>query len=172
MKKYFSIIFLVFIAACSNQGAKPTVIGDSEKDQSSPVEEQVLPSTGNFGEAITPENAMQTGDFLQFMADKEKATVKLTGTVAECCQHSGCWMDIDLGNGNVMNVAFLDGKYTIPKDAAGKTAVIEGTASKKLLSVDRLKAFAQDEGKSQAEIDAITEPAWEYSFVASGVILQ
>jgi hypothetical protein len=31
--------------------------------------------------------------------------------------------------------------------------------------------MAEDEGKSKEEIDAITEPLLEYSFVAKGVIL-
>jgi hypothetical protein len=31
--------------------------------------------------------------------------------------------------------------------------------------------MAEDEGKTQEEIDAITEPKLEYTFVAKGVIL-
>jgi len=35
-----------------------------------------------------------------------------------------------------------------------------------------LKHLAEDEGKSQEEIDAITEPKMEYTFVAHGVIIE
>jgi hypothetical protein len=35
-----------------------------------------------------------------------------------------------------------------------------------------LKHMAEDEGKSQEEIDAITEPKMEYTFVAGGVIIK
>lgn len=171
MKKYFFILFLLISFGCVNQGGNPAS-SSAEPDHEMSAEEKALPSTGNFGEVITATDAMQVGDFLQFMSDKEQAEVKVTGTVRESCQHSGCWMDLDLGNGEVMNIAFRDGKFLIPKDAAGKTAVIAGTATKKMLTVDRLKAYAADEGKSQEEIDAITEPKWEYSFIADGVILQ
>lgn len=169
MKKYFIILLVLITASCTNQGGKTAA---TETDKGSSAEAESLPSTGNFGEVITTDNAMHVTDFLQFMTDKEKAEVKVIGTVTECCQHSGCWMDLDLGNGDVMTIAFQEGKFTIPKDAAGKTAIIAGTASRKMLAVDRLKAYAADEGKSQEEIDAITEPKWEYSFIANGVILQ
>ena len=161
---YLFILFVLFTSCSGNPG--------SQTQTEPAAEEQSLPSTGSFGQAITADDALNVESFLLAMGDADSMIVKVTGKVSACCQHSGCWMDLDLENGDVMTVTFKDGEFVIPKDAAGKTAVIEGTAAKNLLTVDRLKAYARDEGKSEEEIAAITEPAWSYTFVASGVILQ
>ena len=38
--------------------------------------------------------------------------------------------------------------------------------------MDMLKHYAEDEGKSQEEIDAISEPEFAYTFEAIGVIIK
>jgi hypothetical protein len=81
-------------------------------------------------------------------------------------------MDVDMGNGEIVHVTFKDDGFLLPKNAAGKKAVIEGVAAYEEIPVNMLKHLAEDEGKSQEEIDAITEPKMEYTFVAKGVILE
>jgi hypothetical protein len=106
------------------------------------------------------------------MLEKENPVeAKLKGKIVQSCTHMGCWMDIDLGSDQTVHVTFTDDAFTIPLDAAGMTAIFKGTGSKEKVSVELLKAYAKDEGKSKEEIDAITEPGWEYSFIASGVKL-
>ena len=85
---------------------------------------------------------------------------------------TGCWMDVDMGNGKIVHVTFKDDGFLIPMDAAGKTAIIEGEATYEDIPVELLKHLAEDDGKTPEEIDAITEPEMEYTFVAKGVILQ
>jgi hypothetical protein len=84
---------------------------------------------------------------------------------------SGCWMDLAMDDDEIIHVTFKDDSFLLPKDAAGKTAIIEGVATYEEIPVDMLKHMAEDEGKTQEEIDAITEPKLEYTFVAKGVIL-
>lgn len=129
-------------------------------------------STGNFGEIITPDNALPAHDLPDMLEGKQNIELKLTGEVSSVCQMSGCWMDVEIGDGEIVHVTFEDDEFLMPKDAAGKTAVIEGIAVYEEIPVKMLKHLAEDEGKSQEEIDAITEPKMEYSFVAKGVILQ
>ncbi len=74
------------------------------------------------------------------------------------CQKSGCWMDLDVGNDEVIKVTFKDYAFFIPLDSEGKTALVEGFAKRELIPVDILQHYAEDEGKSKEEIDAITEP--------------
>jgi len=50
--------------------------------------------------------------------------------------------------------------------------VIEGTVYMETTSVDDLKHFAEDEGLSEDEIAAITEPETSLTFVADGVIVK
>jgi hypothetical protein len=60
----------------------------------------------------------------------------------------------------------------MPKDAAGRTAIISGIAKVEETSIADLQEYAKDAGKSKEEIAAITEPKQELAFEASGVILK
>ncbi|RLD40061.1 MAG: DUF4920 domain-containing protein, partial [Bacteroidetes bacterium] len=55
---------------------------------------------------------------------------------------------------------------------SGKTATVDGVATKEIIPLDYLKRQAEGEGKTQEEIDARTEDGVEYSFVASGVKIE
>ena len=68
-------------------------------------------------------------------------------------------------------IRFKDYSFFVPKNAAGQKAIVQGNLSKTVTSVDELKHYAQDEGKSQEEIDAITEPVVELKLMAEGVII-
>jgi hypothetical protein len=59
----------------------------------------------------------------------------------------------------------------MPKDIAGRKVTLDGYAYREVTSVDELRHYAEDEGKSKAEIEKITEPKEELKFLASGVIL-
>jgi uncharacterized protein YdeI (BOF family) len=104
--------------------------------------------------------AMETTDELQ---------VKLSGTIVEVCQHSGCWMDIDMGNDQRVLVTFPEEVFVTPKDAVGKQAIVNGTATKVIIPVKRLQLQAADEGSSEEEINAINEPLTEFSIEATKV---
>jgi hypothetical protein len=104
--------------------------------------------------------------------EKDSVWVTLKSTIVSNCQTSGCWMDLDVGNQEVVKVTFKDYGFFIPLDSKGKTATIEGFAKKEIIPVDMLKHYAEDDGKSQEEIDAITEPQMAYTFEAIGVIIE
>jgi hypothetical protein len=75
-------------------------------------------------------------------------------------------------NGDDLRVTFKDYAFFVPKDCAGKTAIIDGTARIEITSVADLKEFAKDDKKTQAEIDSISQPLQEVVFEAKGVILK
>jgi hypothetical protein len=125
-----------------------------------------------FGDTINEDKAMPGTELLGFMSDKDSSQVKFTATIAEVCQKKGCWMDVDLGNGKLLTVRFKDYAFFMPKDAAGRTAVMDGYCYKTIETVDWLKHKAKDAGKSQASIDSITKPDTTYAFEASGVIIK
>jgi hypothetical protein len=77
-----------------------------------------------------------------------------------------------MNNGETIRVTFKDYGFFMPLDAAGKTVIADGIASIEETSVADLKEYAKDAGKSQEEIDAITEPERELVFEASGVIIK
>jgi len=69
-------------------------------------------------------------------------------------------------------VKFKDYGFFMPLDASGNTAIMRGRAYKEETSVDELRHYAEDEGKSAEEIAAIVEPVTELKFMADGVIIQ
>jgi hypothetical protein len=106
------------------------------------------------------------------MGDKTELQVKLSATVDAVCQKKGCWMDLKSGDSSTLRVTFKDYGFFVPKDAAGKQAVVQGIAKIEETSVADLKEYAKDAGKSTEEIEAIKEPKKELVFEATGVIIK
>jgi len=128
-----------------------------------------------YGEKITPEGAITYDQLLQKLETMESIeNVKVSGNIAGVCQAKGCWMNIVSNtekSKESMFVKFKDYGFFMPLDASGTTAIMEGKAYKEETSVEELRHYAEDEGKSAEEIAAITESVTELKFMAHGVIL-
>ncbi len=131
--------------------------------------QQVQAQTGKYGEALSDTKEVQATKLEKRMQGKESVYLKLEGEIIEVCQGRGCWMTVATGNGNHIRVTFKDYGFFVPKDVAGKKTVFEGVAKMETVDVATLKHFAEDAGKSEEEIAAITEPETKLSFVATGV---
>lgn len=168
----FSAMVVMFLASCNCGGNNTSDTDDGGHDGHHEAAVKPASSTGNFGATITADEAVAATELPAMLEGKETLEVKLVGNVESVCQMSGCWMDIEIGEGEIVHVTFEDDSYLMPKDAAGKTATIEGVATYEEIPVKMLRHLAEDDGKSKEEIEAITEPKMEYTFVARGVILQ
>jgi hypothetical protein len=127
--------------------------------------------TESFGEKIKLDGAIEGASFLKQIDGKDSLLVKISAPIVNVCQKKGCWMNVDLGEGKQMMVRFKDYGFFVPKDADGKIAVMDGVAFREVLSVDMLRHYAEDAGKSKEEIEKITEPETRLSFEASGVLI-
>ncbi len=125
----------------------------------------------NYGAEISIDGAMSYSEMVDKMGDAEKFPAKVKGKVSEVCKVKGCWMNISAEGKEEMMVNFKDYAFFMPLDIAGKEVVMQGYAFRELTSVKDLKHYAEDEGLSQEEIDAITEPEQQLKFLADGVIL-
>lgn len=159
MKHILFIAGIAFLAGCGNTNHS------TEK-----VKEEV--KTTKHGEAINEEGAVTSPEFLTQFEGKDSLNIKLTANIAEVCSQKGCWMKLDMENGKTIRVTFKDYEFFVPKDAAGKMAIVQGVAKMKTLDVATLKHYAEDADASQEEIDAITEPEINYVFEAVGVIIK
>jgi hypothetical protein len=74
-----------------------------------------------------------------------------------------------MGNDQRVLVTFPEEVFVTPKDAVGKQAIVNGTATKVIIPVKRLQLQAADEGSSEEEINAINEPLTEFSIEATKV---
>ena len=127
-----------------------------------------------FGDSISVDGALSTDEMMKKFADlKEGDTleVKFKSEINEVCQKKGCWMTLDLADDKEAFVKFKDYGFFVPKNAQDKEVFVNGKAFVSVESVDVLKHYAKDAGKSQAAIDSITEPKVTYSFMADGVLI-
>ena len=160
MKRYFPfaalLALVVVLAACntSKQGNAAAV-----------------PAGDTFGTAFQPKTILPFADLSKKVAEGDSLHTTVRGTVAEVCQVKGCWMTITEANGEEMMVRFKDYGFFMPKDISGKEVIMNGQAFFRVTPVDELRHYAEDAGKSEAEIAAITQPKRELSFLADGVIL-
>ena len=165
-------LIVTFAFSACNCGEEKKQEAESTHDGHHEAAVKPTASTGSFGVVITAEEAIAASELPGLLDCKEMLEIKLVGNVESVCQMSGCWVDVEIGDSEIVHVTFLDDGYVWPKDAKGKSAIIEGVATFEEIPVEMLKHLAKDEGKSQEEIDSITEPGMEYTFVAKGVILQ
>ena len=104
------------------------------------------------------------------MKPGDTLSVKFSSNVKEVCQSMGCWMRLDMGSDEAM-VKFKDYGFFMPTDIAGQDVIVEGQAYIEEMSVEDQKHFADDAGKTDAEIAEITEPKRTLSFISSGVLI-
>lgn len=144
---------------------------ESKKEVS---KEENTVSYAKFGDSISSENAITNSEMMEkFASLKEGDTlsVKFKSSINEVCQKKGCWMTLDLADDKEVFVKFKDYGFFVPKNAQEKEVIVNGKAFVSVESVDVLKHYAKDAGKSQAAIDSITEPKVTYSFMADGVLI-
>ncbi len=137
------------------------------------TEEPVAVNYEVFGDTtITLDNAITGTQLLAQLESSDSVQTKVQAEIAEICQKKGCWMDVKLSDEKSVTVRFKDYGFFVPMDAAGKTAIIEGYAKRKVESVEWLQHKAEDAGKSKEEIAAITKPDTTFSIMATGVIIR
>ncbi len=102
----------------------------------------------------------------------DSIAVKFVTKINSVCKKKGCWMKLDLGNGESAFIKFKDYGFFVPLNADGSEVVVNGVAFIDVVSVDELKHYAKDAGKSQAEINKIKKPEVTYSFTATGVFIK
>lgn len=159
MKQTLFIAGIAFLASCGNT------------NQSSEKAEENATEITKHGVEINEEGAINSTEFLAQFENKDSLEIKLSANITEVCSSKGCWMKLDMGNNKTMRVTFKDYGFFVPKDAAGKTATLQGVAKIDTVDVATLRHYAEDADATQEEIDAITEPEINYAFEAVGVII-
>ena len=166
--KMYSLIFAAFMAiafaSCSSSrsSADKAPITDAF---------HTTPSTGaNYGAGVASRvKPVSYTDLMSKLSSEESVTTAVEGTVLEVCQKKGCWMTIQPVGGEEVTVRFKDYGFFMPKTLSGSKVLVEGTAKRSIVSVDDLRHYAEDAGKSADEIAQMTEPKEEIEFTATGV---
>ena len=99
-------------------------------------------------------------------------TVQFQSNIKAVCKKKGCWMKMELAGDDDSFVKFKDYGFFVPLNADNSQAIVNGKAFVDVISVDELKHYAKDGGKSAAEIAKITKPEVTYAFLAYGVYIK
>ncbi len=124
-----------------------------------------------YGAAVTADGARPLSELKQVLGTRDSAQVKLIGQADAVCQAKGCWLTMKTPEGQEMRVRFKDYAFFVPKDISGKTIVINGWAHREVVPASDLQHYAQDAGKSEKEVAAITQPEVQLNFEADGVLV-
>ena len=153
MKKIFALISVVLFSVVL-MAQPPKVAADKG---------------ASFGAKVTEEGAV-SADLLAENLNIAGQTkeVKVIGKVIEVCKAEGCWIRVETKLGSMM-VKMKDHAFLVPVALEGKTIVADGIATFKETSVEQLRHFAEDAGKTKNELLEITEPKKEIVFQAIGI---
>lgn len=111
-------------------------------------------------------------DMYDGLKEGDTLRVAFMSTVNSVCKAKGCWMKVALGDQKETMVKFKDYSFFVPKDIEKDSVIVSGKAYITEMSVDELRHFAYDEGKTKEEIELITNPERTYSFIADGVLIR
>ncbi len=123
-----------------------------------------------FGVKTSAEGAIAANELAVKLTSAEPTEVKVTGKVVEVCKAEGCWLRMETANGSMM-IKMKDHAFLVPLSMNGKKIVADGTATLKETSVEMLRHYAEDAGKSKEEIEAIKEPKKEITMQAKGILV-
>jgi hypothetical protein len=165
---FITAIFLSIVSSCTS-GVSTQLNTADERAES--TEEAAQIAFEKFGKEITADGAISASKLVSELETKDSLSVKVNAEVAAVCKKKGCWMMVALDSETEMRVKFKDYEFFVPLNCEGKNTIIEGWAYKEIISVETLKHYALDGGADIAEVDGITEPKIEYTFMADGVLM-
>jgi len=164
MKKVLFTMFLIaIIFACKNESKTEEVSQDSQEI-----------AYASFGDKIEADGAISASEMAErfsSLSAGDTLTTKVSAKINEVCSSKGCWMKLDLGNNDEIMVRFKDYGFFMPLNAEGEV-IINGKAYVTETSVDELRHYAEDAGKTAEEIAAITVAEKTFAFEADGVLLK
>ena len=128
-----------------------------------------------FGQKFQVKKVLSNKDLLKkykTLKAGDSLTVQFQSNIKSVCKKKGWWLTMDLTGDEVSFVKFKDYAFFVPLNADNSQAIISGKAFVDVVSVDELKHYAKDGGKTGAEIAKITKPEVTYSFLADGVYIK
>ncbi|WP_294292146.1 DUF4920 domain-containing protein [uncultured Chryseobacterium sp.] len=164
--KFKAILFAIAVSASSLAFAQET------QKFGPPAGNAVVGDVYGGGVASNTESKAISVDKLSKKLKKENKKVEnvaVKGKVTDVCDKKGCWLTLQTDDNSQFFVKMKDYGFFVPTALKGKTVVMDGTAERKVTSVEEQKHYAEDAKKPKAEIDAITSSKEEIRFVANGI---
>ncbi len=130
MKNIVIALFAILILfACAKQESQPPTAekAPAEQEGVDPIKMAMMKAdpAGNYGEALTLNEAIAIGDLLAAADQHEGKRVRVSGTVTDVCPMKGCWIQVASGDEKI-KVKVNDGEIVFPLSAKEQEVVVEG----------------------------------------------
>lgn len=155
-----NLIFLFFALFC--------FIGISAQETNTEKEVVEAQTGAIFGDSAKFDTSMDITE-LSSVTKTEEIDGFFSGKVVDACSKLGCWLELETETGHKARVKMNDHAFFVPQSIIGKEVIVQGTASYKIVPVEELQHLAEDAGKSQEEIDEITDSQEDLIITAEGV---
>lgn len=162
MRKINSILVLLLFVGTTMMAQKKAVAFKSDDYNS-------------FGEKFKVTKVLTKDQMLKKYKNLKKGdtiNVQFTSNIKSVCKKKGCWMKLELAGDDKSFVKFKDYGFFVPLNADNSDAIVSGKAFVTVESVEELRHYAKDAGKSKEEIAKITKPETTYGFMADGVYIK
>jgi len=123
-----------------------------------------------FGKTFSAKEPLDINKVVSTLSN-EPTPILIEGKVTEVCKAEGCWLKLDSEKGSVL-VRMKGHAFLVPVSLTGKNIVVSGSGKIQETSVEMLRHYAEDAGKSKEEIAAIKEPKQEAIFYAEGLLVK
>lgn len=160
----FTLISTLLLSSCKNEN----------REETSAENEQEM-AYASYGKQISAQNALSSEEMMvKYKNLKPGDTLELSfeGKVNSVCKSKGCWMELGFPEEENVMVKFKDYGFFVPKDIEEKKVLIHGKAYIAEVSVEEQRHYAEDNGKSEAEVAEIILPKRTLSFIADGVLIK
>lgn len=162
-KIVFCLFLLMFVTSLSYTQ------DDVHKHESDKSTEGIKMSDGTlYGKDY--DVSMSVMDFTQLMSnpsDNDGKVILVKGDVAEVCQKMGCWLTMSDGT-NTVRIKTLH-EFFLPKDIAGKKAVVIGKFAVTEISEDQAKHYNDETNDPTTKTEDIKGPQKAFEIEAMGV---
>ncbi|MDT0293061.1 DUF4920 domain-containing protein [Mesonia ostreae] len=175
MKKLVLMFSALALIACQDNTKKKDASNEMQDEKQKEIIASADISYASFGEKIDKEGVISASEMKEkftSMKTGDTLDVKFKTEVEKVCKKKGCWMSVKLDDSLTSFVRFKDYSFFVPLNAEERETILEGKAFVTETSVDELRHYAKDAGKSKEEIAAITESKTEYAFMATGVLME
>jgi len=143
--------------------SKPT---EPAKPKRSPLPPLGHPA-GVFGAGVHSRKPIRLETAAKQVKDLHGRTIRVDGLLKDVCRKKGCWTVLRDGKTEV-RVKFRDYAFFVPRDAAGRRALVEGIVTAKTISEAEAKHYAEESGDPDSA-KKIKGPQKVLAFTAIGV---
>ncbi len=169
MKILVALAISVFtLVSCKNRGAE-----NLKKEEAKEVSQEMVYES--YGVEISSGNSLSPAEMAARYQDLkigDSLELSFKTRVNQVCKAKGCWMTLELPGEEEVMVRFKDYGFFVPRDIEQKEVLIQGKAYIREVSVEEQQHYAQDSGKTAAQIAAIDQPKRTLSFEAIGVLIK